>query len=46
MLAHKLLKRLVANQRFSWFGSNKKRVKAYALEIKAIRGIAVVVREK
>ena len=46
MFKYKLLKKLFTNQRFFWFGDSELRVKAYALQIKAIKGVVIAVREK
>ena len=41
-----LLRKLLADQCFSLFGSGGVRVEAYALQIKAIGGVAIAVKEK
>ena len=41
-----LLRKLLADQRLFWFASGRVRVKVFVLQIKVIREVAMVVREK
>ena len=41
MLGHKVIRGLCANQWFFWYGGNKKRVAAYALQTNTIEGVIV-----